>query len=112
MSSPKERIDRLLLDRRLVQSLERAKALIIAGKVFVDGHKTEKVGTLVNPGAHLALKEKGFPYVSRGGVKLEYPLDSFQLDVKNLIALDVGALRAVLPIVLFCGGHKRFMLLM
>jgi 23S rRNA (cytidine1920-2'-O)/16S rRNA (cytidine1409-2'-O)-methyltransferase len=91
MSSPKERIDKLLVDRNLVQSRERAKALIIAGKVFVDGHKTEKVGTLVDPDAHVVLKEKDFPYVSRGGVKLEYALDSFQLDVKNRIALDVGA---------------------
>jgi len=91
MRSSKERIDKLLVDRNLVQSRERAKALIIAGKVFVDGRKTEKVGTLVDPDAHVILKEKDFPYVSRGGVKLEYALDNFRIDVKNRIALDVGA---------------------
>ena len=91
MRSPKERIDKLLVDRNLVQSRERAKALILAGKVFVAGHKTEKAGTLVDSDAPIVLKEKDFPYVSRGGVKLESALDSFQLDVKNRIALDVGA---------------------
>ena len=91
MRSPKERLDKLLVDRNLVQSRERAKALILAGKVFVAGYKTEKAGTLVDSDAPIVLKEKDFPYVSRGGVKLESALDSFQLDVKNRIALDVGA---------------------
>lgn len=91
MSSHKERIDKLLVDRGLLQSRKRAKALIIAGRVFVDGQKIEKVGTQVDTGARLVLKEKDFPYVSRGGLKLEYALDSFQLDVKNRIAMDVGA---------------------
>jgi 23S rRNA (cytidine1920-2'-O)/16S rRNA (cytidine1409-2'-O)-methyltransferase len=91
MSSSKERIDKLLVDRNLVQSRERAKALIMAGKVFVDDHKAEKAGILVDPDAQIVLKEKDFPYVRRGGVKLEYAMDSFQLDVKNRIALDVGA---------------------
>jgi 23S rRNA (cytidine1920-2'-O)/16S rRNA (cytidine1409-2'-O)-methyltransferase len=91
MRSSKERIDKLLVNRNMVQSRERAQALIIAGKVFVDGHKTEKAGTLVDPDAQLVLKEKDFPYVSRGGVKLEHALDSFHVEVTNRIALDVGA---------------------
>jgi 23S rRNA (cytidine1920-2'-O)/16S rRNA (cytidine1409-2'-O)-methyltransferase len=91
MSSSKERIDKLLVDRNLVQSRERAKALIIAGKVFVDGQRTDKAGTLVAPDAQIFLKEKDFPYVSRGGVKLEHALSSFHVDVTNRIVLDVGA---------------------
>ena len=74
-----------------MQSRERAKALIIAGKVFVDGQKIEKVGTQVDTGARLVLKEKDFPYVSRGGVKLAYALDYFQIGVQNRIVMDVGA---------------------
>ena len=80
-----------MLDRGLVRSLERAKALIMAGRVFVDGQKTEKAGTRVDTHAHLFLKEKDYPYVSRGGVKLEYALDHFKISAKGKIAIDAGA---------------------
>lgn len=91
MEPKKERIDKLLVDRGLVQSRERAKALIIAGRVLVDGQKVEKVGTSVATGAQVVLKEKDYPYVSRGGLKLEFALDYFHIEVKEKIALDVGA---------------------
>jgi len=91
MESKKERIDKLLVDRGLVQSRERAKALIMAGKVLVDGQKVEKAGTIVNYGARLVLKEKDHPYVSRGGVKLAFALDHFQVPVSGRIIMDVGA---------------------
>jgi len=91
MGGRKERIDKLLVDRGLLRSRERAKALILAGKVFADGKKVEKAGCLVDIEANLILKEKDFPYVSRGGVKLAYALDYFQIPVQNRIVLDVGA---------------------
>jgi 23S rRNA (cytidine1920-2'-O)/16S rRNA (cytidine1409-2'-O)-methyltransferase len=91
MQEKKERIDKLLVDQGLVQSRERAKALIMAGKVFVDSQRVEKAGTQVMRAAHLELKEKDHPYVSRGGVKIEHALDYFQIRVADRIALDVGA---------------------
>jgi len=91
METKKERIDKLLVDRGLVQSRERAKALIMAGKVLVDGKKVEKAGTIVNCGARLVLKERDHPYVSRGGMKLAFVLDYFQIPAKERIAMDIGA---------------------
>jgi 23S rRNA (cytidine1920-2'-O)/16S rRNA (cytidine1409-2'-O)-methyltransferase len=91
MQEKKERIDKLLVDQGVVQSRERAKALIMAGKVFADGQRVEKAGTPVALRAHLELKEKDHPYVSRGGVKLEHALEHFKVRVADRIALDVGA---------------------
>lgn len=91
MGKNRERIDKLLVDRGLVRSRQRAKALILAGKVYADGKPVEKAGCEIAIDAELVLKEKDFPYVSRGGVKLAYALDYFQITVQNRIAIDVGA---------------------
>jgi 23S rRNA (cytidine1920-2'-O)/16S rRNA (cytidine1409-2'-O)-methyltransferase len=86
----KERLDKLLVDRGLVASRERARALIMAGQVVVNDHLAEKAGQLVHTAAEVRLKED-LPFVSRGGLKLQKALDEFAITVEGLTALDVGA---------------------
>jgi len=87
----KVRLDKLLLDRGLAGSRQRAQALILAGKVLVDGQKIEKAGTGVAADADLRLLGEDLQYVSRGGLKLEKALEHWQIDVTGKICLDVGA---------------------
>jgi 23S rRNA (cytidine1920-2'-O)/16S rRNA (cytidine1409-2'-O)-methyltransferase len=87
----KLRIDRLLVDRGLVESRERGQALIIAGQVLVNGQKQDKAGTLVPEDADIRMLGGQVPYVSRGGLKLEAALREFNVSVKGRTALDVGA---------------------
>ncbi len=86
----KIRIDRLLVEKGLVKSREKTRALILAGKVLVNGVKVDKAGTFVRHDASLEILQK-MPYVSRGGLKLEEALRSFKIEVKDKIAMDVGA---------------------
>jgi 23S rRNA (cytidine1920-2'-O)/16S rRNA (cytidine1409-2'-O)-methyltransferase len=85
------RIDRLLVDRGLVPSRERAQRLVMAGEVLVDDRPVTKPGTVVPAEAVLRLRTAASPYVSRGGEKLAGALDAFGLDVEGRTALDVGA---------------------
>jgi 23S rRNA (cytidine1920-2'-O)/16S rRNA (cytidine1409-2'-O)-methyltransferase len=87
----KERLDKILVDRGLVQSRERARALILAGEVLVDGKMVDKAGEMIDTSAEVALGGKGIPYVSRGGLKLERALDEFRIDITGKVAMDVGA---------------------
>jgi len=87
----KERLDKLLVQRGLAVSRERARALILAGKVIVDDHRVDKAGAQVPVDAELRLKGVDIPYVSRGGLKLEKALTEFSIKVKDKIAIDVGA---------------------
>lgn len=87
----KDRLDHLLTSRGLVESRERAKALILSGSVLVDGSKIEKVGASVKTDAKINLLQATYPYVSRGGLKLEEALKVFDLDVTGYVAIDVGA---------------------
>lgn len=86
----KERLDKLLIDRGLVKSRERAKALIMEGHVLVDGAVITKAGNLVEAGSEIILKEKECPYVGRGGLKLEAALGHFGIDPGGMVAMDVG----------------------
>ena len=86
----KERLDKIIVDRGIVKSRERAKALIMAGSVLVDNQTAAKAGMLVSVDAHVALKEKDIPYVSRGGVKLEAALAGFAVDPFGKIVMDIG----------------------
>jgi 23S rRNA (cytidine1920-2'-O)/16S rRNA (cytidine1409-2'-O)-methyltransferase len=86
----KVRIDKLLLERGLVPSRERGQALILAGKVMVDGQKIEKSGTGVDPAADIRLLGEDLKYVGRGGLKLEKALEHWQIDVSGKVCLDVG----------------------
>jgi 23S rRNA (cytidine1920-2'-O)/16S rRNA (cytidine1409-2'-O)-methyltransferase len=90
-SSEKIRLDKLLVERGLVVSRERAQALILAGKVMVDEQKIEKAGTRIEPHAEIKLLGEDLKYVSRGGLKLERALEHWHIDVREKICLDVGA---------------------
>src|SRR3989449_3392063 len=90
-SGLKVRLDKLILQRGMAASRERAQALILAGKVLVDGQKIEKAGTSVDAEADLRVLGEGLKYVSRGGLKLERALEHWHIDVAGKICLDVGA---------------------
>jgi 23S rRNA (cytidine1920-2'-O)/16S rRNA (cytidine1409-2'-O)-methyltransferase len=87
----KARLDVLLVDRGLVPSRERARALILAGQVTVNGQIIAKAGTAVAADAQLALATPDHPYVSRGGVKLAGALEAFAIDPAGRRGLDIGA---------------------
>jgi 23S rRNA (cytidine1920-2'-O)/16S rRNA (cytidine1409-2'-O)-methyltransferase len=86
-----ERLDKLMVDRGLAASRERARALVMAGNVLVAEHVVTKPGTLVDPGAAIRLREPDHPYVSRGALKLVAGLDAFAIDPAGKTALDIGA---------------------
>ncbi len=85
------RLDTLLVERGLAGSRERARALILAGSVQVNGQPAAKAGTAVPVDAVVTLSTADHPYVGRGGLKLAHGLDAFRIDVKGLTALDIGA---------------------
>ena len=87
----KLRLDKLLVDRGLAASRERAQALVLAGKVLVDDQKVEKAGAQVPEDSVIRLLGEDLRYVSRGGLKLERALNHWNIDVKGKICLDVGA---------------------
>jgi 23S rRNA (cytidine1920-2'-O)/16S rRNA (cytidine1409-2'-O)-methyltransferase len=87
----KERLDKLLVEKGIVQSRERARALIMAGQVAVAGKMIDKPGVQINAEAHLQLRGKDSPYVSRGGEKLEGAIRTFGIDLKGIVVMDVGA---------------------
>ena len=87
----KLRLDRLLVERCLVESRERGQALILAGLVLVDGQKKDKAGVLVPEDAEIRILGEVLPYVSRGGLKLAGALKAFGISVEGAVALDVGA---------------------
>ncbi len=86
----KRRIDSLLVERGLVESRAKAQALIMAGEVAVAGKTIIKPGTLVAEEVAITIVEPP-PFVSRGGIKLDYALERFQLDVSSKVAADIGA---------------------
>jgi 23S rRNA (cytidine1920-2'-O)/16S rRNA (cytidine1409-2'-O)-methyltransferase len=87
----KERLDRLLVERRLASSRQKARALIMAGRVLVDVDRVEKPGAQVRVDAAIQLKGEDCPFVSRGGLKLERALEVFGIDPTGKKAIDVGA---------------------
>jgi 23S rRNA (cytidine1920-2'-O)/16S rRNA (cytidine1409-2'-O)-methyltransferase len=89
--SQKQRLDKLMVERGLVPSRERAQALIMAGQVVVGDHAVNKAGQQVALEADIRIKGEVLPYVSRGGLKLRRALDEFAVDAGGLVALDVGA---------------------
>lgn len=87
----KTRLDKLLVERGLVPSRERAQALILSGKVLVNEQKIEKAGAAFEPDVSLRLLGEPLKYVSRGGLKLEKALSHWQIEVRGKVCLDVGA---------------------
>ncbi|MGE5182920.1 MAG: TlyA family RNA methyltransferase [Acidobacteriota bacterium] len=103
----RERLDKLLVDRGLCASRERARALVMSGAVLVGGHAETKPGTLVDPNADIVLREADHPYVSRGALKLVKGLDTFEIDPAGKVALDVGASTGGFTDVLLRRGAAR-----
>ncbi len=91
MAGRKERIDALLVARGLAASRDRAKRLLLAGKVLVNDCPVDKAGTRVSVDAAIRLRGADHPYVGRGGLKLAGALEDLDLDVTGLRCLDVGA---------------------
>ena len=87
----KVRIDKLLVERGIVSSRERAQAMVLAGRVLVNGQKVEKAGAGFAPDAEIRLLGEDLKYVSRGGVKLEAALERWKVDLAGRCCLDVGA---------------------
>lgn len=87
----KSRLDKLLVERGLVPSRERAQALILAGKILVNEQKIVKSGAAVEVDADVRLLGEDLKYVGRGGLKLERALEHWQIDVNGLACMDVGA---------------------
>jgi 23S rRNA (cytidine1920-2'-O)/16S rRNA (cytidine1409-2'-O)-methyltransferase len=102
----KRRIDSLLLERGLVESRAKAQALIMAGAVTVGGQAIIKPGIMIPEEAEVALAAP-LPFVSRGGFKLEYALEQFQLDVSGKVAADIGASTGGFTDCLLKRGAKR-----
>lgn len=88
---PGIRLDQLVVDRGLAPSRERARALVLAGLITVDGRLLTKSGAQVAAGTVVALTSPDHPYVGRGGVKLAHALDTFGITVQGREALDIGA---------------------
>ena len=103
----KRRLDVVVTERGLVQSRARAQALIMAGKVRVDGHAVMKAGTPVADDAEIEVVEPDHPWVSRGALKLVAALDAFEIDVGGLDCLDVGASTGGFTHVLLERGARR-----
>lgn len=91
--SVKTRLDKLLVERGLTPSRERAQALILAGKVLVNEQKIDKAGALIDSGSSSVVRLLGedLRYVSRGGLKLERALEHWRIDLHGKVCLDVGA---------------------
>ncbi|SDB43658.1 TlyA family RNA methyltransferase [Butyrivibrio sp. INlla16] len=89
----KERLDVILVSRGLATSREKAKAVIMAGDVFVNGQREDKPGTSFDESKITSLEVKGeqLPYVSRGGLKLEKAMKSFELKLDGFVCMDIGA---------------------
>ncbi len=107
MGVRKERLDKLLVEKGIVQSRERARALILAGRVVVEGRTIDKPGTQIEMEAQLQLRGEDQPYVSRGGVKLEGALHAFSIDPKGMIVMDVGASTGGFTDCVLQGGAKK-----
>ena len=91
LSTKKQRLDLLLVERRMVPSRQRARAMIMAGKILVNHQPVDKAGLLVSTADSVELKAKDIPYVSRGGLKLKAALQPLELNPEGYICLDVGA---------------------
>ena len=88
----KERLDVLLVERGLAPSREKAKAVIMSGDVFVNGQREDKAGAVFDPEkVNIEVKADKLKYVSRGGLKLEKAMNVFDIDLKGMTCMDIGA---------------------
>ena len=105
----KERLDILLVEKGLFSSREKAKASIMAGIVTVDGQISDKAGTLVDTEAAIAVKENICPYVSRGGLKLEKAMESWDIHLNEKTCMDIGASTGGLQTVCCKKARQKYM---
>jgi 23S rRNA (cytidine1920-2'-O)/16S rRNA (cytidine1409-2'-O)-methyltransferase len=103
----KERLDKLLVEKGIVQSRERARALILAGRVVVEGRTIDKPGAQIDMEARLQLRGEDQPYVSRGGIKLEGALNAFEMDPEGMVVMDVGASTGGFTDCVLQGGARK-----
>ena len=87
----KERLDVLLVKRNLVESREKAKAIIMSGNVFVEGQREDKAGATFSDEVNIEIKGQTLPYVSRGGLKLEKAVANFDVNLQDKVCTDVGS---------------------
>ncbi|MBE6015966.1 MAG: TlyA family RNA methyltransferase [Lachnospiraceae bacterium] len=87
----KERLDVLLVSRGLAPSREKAKTVIMAGDVFVNGQREDKAGTMFDTDVPIEVKGPALKYVSRGGLKLEKAMENFAVDPADKICMDIGS---------------------
>ena len=105
--SGKRRLDQLLVERGLVESRNRAQAIIMAGLVFSETRRLDKAGSQVAADLPLEVRGQDHPWVSRGGLKLDHALAHFEISVAGLICLDVGASTGGFTDVLLARGAER-----
>ena len=86
----KKRMDIMLFESGLASSIDEARRFIMAGLAIADDKRVDKAGDMVPCDAHIRLKDR-LPYVSRGGLKLKHAIDSFHLNLKDALVLDVGS---------------------
>ncbi|NFG62181.1 MULTISPECIES: TlyA family RNA methyltransferase [unclassified Clostridium] len=91
MAEKKERLDILLVEKGIITSRDRAKACIMEGKVFVDGQRVDKAGEKVSINANIEYKGAKLKYVSRGGLKLEKAMKSYDISLEDKVCMDIGA---------------------
>ena len=103
----KPRLDTLTVSRGLAPSRERAKALIMAGRIMVDGVPVTKPGTPVSTSARLTRKGEDLPFVSRGGLKLQAALSEFEVAVTDAVCIDIGASTGGFTDCLLQNGARR-----
>jgi len=107
MAAERERLDVLVWQRQLAPSRAQAQALILAGKIAVDGQCLSQCGARVAAGADVRLLAEPSPYVSRGGEKLAAGLEAFDCRVQDAVALDVGASTGGFTDCLLLAGARR-----
>ncbi len=105
--SPRVRLDALVVERGLAETRARARALVLAGQISVNGEVVVKAGAPTLADAILTLASPDHPYVGRGGVKLAHALDIFGIDPKDRVALDIGASTGGFTDVLLQRGAER-----
>jgi 23S rRNA (cytidine1920-2'-O)/16S rRNA (cytidine1409-2'-O)-methyltransferase len=103
----KERLDKLLVEKGIVQSWDRARALILAGRVTIEDRTIDKPGTQIEMEARLQLRGEDQPYVSRGGIKLEGALHAFEIDPQGMVVMDVGASTGGFTDCVLQGGARK-----
>ncbi len=91
MAEKKERLDLLLVEKGIITSRERAKACIMEGKVYVDGQKVDKAGEKISYNANIEYRGATLKYVSRGGLKLEKAMKTYNISLENKVCMDIGA---------------------